>query len=436
MEPSGKQKAGNWYEDIFERSEADSVNQKLRNDAEQIIRGAIRAVTPDETVRKALAGKEFTGRIFVVSVGKAAWQMAKSAAEALHQPYAAGIVVTKYDHVQGEIPGFTSYEAGHPIPDENSFLATQAVLDMTTDLHKDDTVLFLLSGGGSALFEKPLISGAELGDITQQLLAKGADIVEINTIRKRLSAVKGGKFAKHCEPAHIEAIILSDIIGDPLDMIASGPAYPDSSTCEQALKIANKYGLKLSESAWRLLEEETPKELASITSTVIGNVKELCRATMYECKSLGYEPVFLTDCLNIEARAAGAMLSNIARSHSMVNKKLAFIAGGETIVYLSGKGKGGRNQELALGAAAGISGLRHVAVFSVGSDGTDGPTDAAGGYVDGGTLSAAAARGLSIEKSLQENDSYTLLKALGGLIITGPTGTNINDVAVVLIDGA
>ena len=410
------------------------MNQKLRNDAEQIIHGAIRAVTPGDTVRRALKGKGFTGHIFVVSVGKAAWQMAKSASEALCQPYEAGIVVTKYGHVQGEIPGFICYEAGHPIPDENSFLATQAVLDMTADLMEDDTVLFLLSGGGSALFEKPLVSGTELGYITRQLLAKGADIVEINTIRKRLSAVKGGKFAKHCEPAHIEAIILSDIIGDPLDMIASGPAYPDSSSCEQALKIANKYGLKLSESVRRLLEEETPKELASVTSTVIGNVKELCRAAMNECKSLGYEPVFLTDCLNIEARAAGAMLSNIACSHSTVKKKLAFIAGGETIVYLSGRGKGGRNQELALGAAAGISGLRHVAVFSVGSDGTDGPTDAAGGYVDGETVSAAAAKGLSIEKSLQENDSYTLLKALGGLIITGPTGTNVNDVAVVLID--
>ena len=411
------------------------MNQKLRNDAEQIIRGAIRAVTPDETVKRALEGKEFTGRIFVVSVGKAAWLMAKSTAEALHQPYETGIVVTKYGHVQGEIPGFTCYEAGHPIPDENSFIATQAVLDMTTDLHEDDTVLFLLSGGGSALFEKPLISDEELGDITQQLLAKGADIVEINTIRKRLSAVKGGKFAKHCEPAHIEAIILSDIIGDPLDMVASGPAYPDSSTCEQALKIADRYGLKLSESARRLLEEETPKELASVTSTVIGNVKELCRATMNECKNLGYEPIFLTDCLNIEAREAGAMLSNIARSHSMVNKKLAFIAGGETIVHLSGRGKGGRNQELTLGAASGISGLRRVAVFSVGSDGTDGPTDAAGGYVDGETVSVAAAKGLSIEKSLQDNDSYTLLKELGGLIITGPTGTNVNDVAVVLING-
>lgn len=409
------------------------MNQKLRDNAEQIMRGAIRAVTPDEAVRRALEGKEFSGRIFIVAVGKAAWQMAKSAVDVLRQPYAAGIVVTKDGHVKGELPGFACYEAGHPVPDENSFLATQAVLDMTAGLHEDDTVLFLLSGGGSALFEKPLISGEELADVTQQLLAKGADIVEMNTIRKRLSAVKGGKFAKHCEPAHIEAIILSDIIGDPLDMIASGPTYPDSSSCAQAIEIAEKYELTLSEGAWQLLGEETPKELTSVTSTVIGNVKELCKAAMAECQRLGYETVYLTDCLNIEARIAGAMLGNIARSHSEDKKKLAFIAGGETIVYLSGKGKGGRNQELALGAAAGIFGLRHVAVFSVGSDGTDGPTDAAGGYVDGDTLSDAAAKGLSVEKALQDNDSYTLLKELGGLIVTGPTGTNVNDVAVVLI---
>lgn len=410
------------------------MNQKLRDDAEQIIRSAIQAVMPDEAVKRVLEGKEFKGRIYIVAVGKAAWRMAKSAAKALHQTYAAGIVVTKYGHVKGEIPGFTCYEAGHPVPDENSFLATRAVLDMTADLNEEDTVLFLLSGGGSALFEKPLVSGRELADVTEQLLARGADIVEINTIRKRLSAVKGGKFAKHCEPAHIEAIILSDIIGDPLDMIASGPAYPDSSSCAQALDIADKYELKLSEKARRLLGEETPKELSLVTSTVIGSVRKLCRAAMRECKNLGYEPIFLTDCLDVEARAAGKMLGNIARSHSEDKRKLAFIAGGETIVHLSGKGKGGRNQELALGAAAGIAGLQNVAVFSVGSDGTDGPTDAAGGYVDGDTLSAAAAKGLSVEKSLQENDSYTLLKELGSLIITGPTGTNVNDVAVVLID--
>ncbi|MCH5270774.1 MAG: glycerate kinase [Lachnospiraceae bacterium] len=411
------------------------MNQKLRDDSEQIVRSAIQAVTPDEAVKKALEGKEFIGRIYIVAVGKAAWRMAKSAAEVLSQPYESGIVVTKYGHTEGEIPGFACYEAGHPIPDENSFAATQAVLDMTAALKEDDTVLFLLSGGGSALFEKPLLSGEELGDITEQLLANGADIVEINTIRKRLSAVKGGKFAKHCEPAHIESIILSDIMGNPLDMIASGPAYPDSSTSAQAREIADKYALKLSERAWRLLGEETPKELPMVASTVIGSVKEFCRAAMRECKNLGYEPILLTDCLNVEARAAGAMLGNIARSHSRDKKKLAFIAGGETIVHLTGKGKGGRNQELALGAAAGIAGLSHVAICSVGSDGTDGPTDAAGGYVDGDTLSAAEEKGLSIEKTLRENDSYTLLKELDGLIMTGPTGTNVNDVAVVLIDG-
>lgn len=411
------------------------MNQKLRHDAEQIIHGAIRAVLPDEAVKKALKGKTFPGQIYIIAIGKAAWQMAKSAAEVLHHPYQSGIVVTKYGHVKGEIPGFICYEAGHPVPDENSFRATQAVLDMTAGLKEDDTVLFLLSGGGSALFEKPLISGEELGDITEQLLAKGADIVEINTIRKRLSAVKGGKFAMHCEPAHMEVIILSDIIGDPLDMIASGPAYPDSSTSAQALEIANKYEIKLSERARLLLNEETPKNLPLVTSTVIGSVKELCKAAMRECKNLGYEPIYLTDCLTIEARAAGAVLGSIARSHAGNKRKMAFIAGGETIVRLTGKGKGGRNQELALGAAASIAGLRQTAVFSVGSDGTDGPTDAAGGYVDGDTLAEAIAKGFSIENCLRENDSYPLLKELGGLIVTGPTGTNVNDVAVVLIDG-
>lgn len=411
------------------------MNHKLRDDAEQILRNSIQALTPDAAVKKALEGKEFTGRVYVVAVGKAAWRMAQSAVRTIRQPCEAGIVITKYGHTEGEIPGFVCYEAGHPIPDENSFLATQAVLNMTADLKEDDTVLFLLSGGGSALFESPLTSGEELGNITEQLLASGADIVEINTIRKRLSAVKGGKFAKHCEPAHLEALILSDIIGDPLDMIASGPAHPDSSTCAQALEIADKYGLKLSDRARYLLGEETPKGLSSVMSTVVGNVKELCGAAMQECKNLGYEPILLTDCLNTEARVAGAMLGSIALTHSGDRQKLAFVAGGETIVHLTGKGKGGRNQELALGAATGISGLEHVAVFSIGSDGTDGPTDAAGGYVDGDTLAAAEAKGLSIEKSLQENDSYTLLKELGGLIVTGPTGTNVNDVAVVLIDG-
>lgn len=283
------------------------------------------------------------------------------------------------------------------------------------------------------MFEKPLVSEEELSDITKQLLACGADIEEINTIRKRLSAVKGGKFAKLCEPANVYSIVLSDILGDPLDMIASGPAYPDFTTCDQALAIVEKYGLRFSPDALGLLYQETPKALDNVESIITGSVRSLCKAASGICKDLGYEPVFLTDQLSCEAREAGSFLAAIAKSHQDSEKSLAFIAGGETVVHLTGKGKGGRNQEIALSAAQGIAGLKDTAVFSVGSDGTDGPTDAAGGYVDGTTQELLTKEGLDIYQVLQQNDAYPALKKSGGLIVTGATGTNVNDVAVVLI---
>lgn len=409
------------------------MDQALRKDAEQIARGAIEAVSPEAAVRRALAGKTFGGRLYLVAVGKAAWKMAQVAADCLAQPPEQGIVVTKYHHVKAPIPGVRCCEAGHPVPDENTFQATQAVLDMTADLRAEDTVLFLLSGGGSALFEKPLISGAELQDITGQLLASGADIVEMNTIRKRLSAVKGGRFAQWCAPAHVEAIVLSDILGDPLDMIASGPAAPDGSTCADALAIAEKYALRLSAAAMGCLKNETPKELHNVSAQIIGSVRELCRAAGEIAAGLGYAPLLLTDHLDCEAREAGAFLADILRTHAADGRKLAFLAGGETVVHLTGKGLGGRNQELALAAAAGLAGLPRACVISVGSDGTDGPTDAAGGYADGDTAAALAAHGLTVAGVLAENDAYHALKAVDGLIITGPTGTNVNDVAIALI---
>ena len=210
------------------------MNSTLRADADAIVAAAIRAVQPDEAVVRALAHADFPGRVLLVAAGKAAWQMARAACDCLGERVEQGVVCTKYGHVMGPIPRVTCYEGGHPVPDEQSFRATEAALALVEGLTAQDTVLFLLSGGGSALFEKPLVSGAELQDITGQLLASGADIVEINTIRKRLSAVKGGRFAQLCSPARVFSIVLSDILGDPLDMIASGPACPDSSTCAQA----------------------------------------------------------------------------------------------------------------------------------------------------------------------------------------------------------
>ena len=409
------------------------MNPNLHEDALHIVTSAIDAVKPDAAVRRALQGATFPGRVFLVAVGKAGWQMAHAALQCLPTPPAQGIVVTKYGHVLTDLPGIRCLEAGHPVPDENTFAATQAVLDMTADLSPADTVLFLLSGGGSALFESPLVPGAELQAITRQLLACGADIVEMNTIRKRLSEVKGGRFAAHCAPAGVQTIVLSDILGDPPDMIASGPAASDLSTCDEALKIAEKYDLQLSPAARTCLGTETPRHLDNVQMQIIGSVRELCAAAAAQCRALGYEPLYLTDRLNCEAREAGRFLAAIARSHANDGKKLAFIAGGETVVRLTGSGLGGRNQEIALAAAENLSGLSNAAVISIGSDGTDGPTGAAGGYADGGTQAALASAGWNIADALRQNDAYHALQTVNGHVHTGPTGTNVNDVAIALV---
>ncbi len=411
------------------------MNKTLRAHADRIVREAISAVQPDAAVRRVLEGRIFPGRVILVAAGKAAWQMAKTASDIPGSRIDRGVVVTKYDHVSGPIADFACYEAGHPVPDENSFRGTQAALDLVRGLTPQDTVLFLLSGGGSALFEKPLIPAPELQDITNQLLACGADIVEINTIRKRLSQVKGGRFAKLCEPAQVISVILSDILGDPTDMIASGPAAPDSATAEDAKRIVKKYGLRLSDAAQELLNIETPKTLTNVETHVEGSVRELCAAAARVCEDLGYEPILLTDRLCCQAREAGSFLASILKTHADSGKSLAFLAGGETVVKLTGHGRGGRNQEIALAASIGLDGIQNAAVFSVGSDGTDGPTDAAGGYADGDTLAELKAQGVDAHDALRENDAYTALGKVGGLIRTGPTGTNVNDVAVALLRG-
>lgn len=406
----------------------------LREDAKYIIDAALKSAMPDTAVTKALQDFQLPkGKLVLVSAGKAAWQMAKTAADILGDKITSGAVVTKYDHVKAEIPGLECYEAGHPVPDENSFKATERVIELVKDLGEEDAVIFLLSGGGSALFEKPLCTGEELQDVTRQLLACGADIVEINTIRKRLSAVKGGKFAHICAPAKVFSVVLSDIIGDPLDMIASGPAYPDASTSEEAVAIAEKYGLTLTEEMWTLLKQETPKELNNVQTQITGSVRQLCKSAEETCRALGYKPTVLTASMRCNARDAGSFLASIAQYHADTETSLAFIAGGETVVRLTGKGKGGRNQEIALSAAEEIAGIPGAAVFSLGSDGTDGPTDAAGGYCDSQTREKLAAQGILIPTVLQNNDAYNALAKCDGLLITGPTGTNVNDVSILLI---
>ena len=234
----------------------------LRENADKIMRAALAAAMPDAAVRAALEKAQFAdGRLILIAAGKAGWQMARAAYDQLGSRIDSGVVVTKYDHSKGPIGNLDIHEAGHPVPDANSFKGTQAAIDAVTGLTEKDTVLFLLSGGGSALFEKPRIPEADLNRLTKELLACGADIVEMNTVRKRFSAVKGGRFAQLCQPAQVFTIVLSDVLGDRLDMIASGPAYPDSSTTEDALRIVNKYQLSLTDEMRQLLLEETPKKL-------------------------------------------------------------------------------------------------------------------------------------------------------------------------------
>ena len=409
---------------------------KLRETAVEIAREAIDAVKPDAAVRRALSSAAFdpAGKVLLVAAGKAAWRMAAAASNILGDRLARGIVVTKYGHLEHPLPRIVCHEAGHPVPDENSFRATEAVLDFVKGLSPHDTVVFLLSGGGSALFEAPLVSGVELADVTRQLLACGADIVEINTIRKRLSRVKGGRFAAACAPARIFPVVLSDILGDPLDMIASGPAATDTSTCAQAQAIVTKYNLKLSPGVLACLAQETPRVVENVETVVAGSVRELCAAAASACTARGFAPEVIDTAVADEARVAGRRLAEIVRAHEADGVRRAFIMGGETVVKLTGHGKGGRNQEFALAAAPILDGLPNVALISVGSDGTDGPTDAAGGCVDGETAARLRARGLSADRALAENDAYPTLAAVDGLVVTGPTGTNVNDVAIGLVD--
>ena len=403
----------------------------LYADAQTILREAIAAVQPEAAVTRALAQlPPCHGRRILVAVGKAACPMASAALQALDGHVHAGIVITKHGHGVPLPAPLQVLEAGHPVPDAATYAATAQALALTANLTPADQVLFLLSGGGSALFEQPLLPPQELADVTQQLLACGAAIAQVNTIRKRLSAVKGGRFALHCAPAQVWSVVLSDVLGDRLDMIASGPACPDRSTAEEALEIVNRYALRLSPQALACLRRPTPSALPNAQSIVTGSVRQLVDAAARTCRRLGYDVEILTDCLQSEARDAGRWL---AREALVRSGPRALLAGGETVVHVMGAGLGGRNQELALSAAAQIAGQRALAIFSFGSDGTDGPTDAAGGYVDGQTQAALARQGISIPDVLARNDAYHALEACGGLIMTGPTGTNVNDLSVALL---
>ena len=415
----------------------------LRQDAHKIIEVSIEAVLPDAAVKSALKDKDFNKAVTVIAIGKAAWRMAQASCSVLGDQIRQGLIVTKYGHSQGALPNFEIVEAGHPIPDENSVLGAEKALEMVSITDpKEDLILFLVSGGGSALFElpQPGLNLREIMDITDQLLSRGANISEMNTVRKHLSRVKGGRFAEACGQTELFAVVLSDVIGDPLEVIASGPAFADSSTSAEAFNVLDKFNITYSDQVKAAIDRETPKSLPFSESIITGSVAKFCDAAAAACEALGYLPIILSTEMTGEASELGQTLASLAReallgkgSPYKLRPPCAIILGGETVVHLSGKGKGGRNQETALAAAFGIQDLDHVVIFSVGSDGTDGPTDAAGGIVDGHTLERIRSAGLNPCELLAENDSYHALQVSGDLIMTGPTGTNVNDLMVVLI---
>lgn len=400
----------------------------------KIVEESIESCLPDKAVTRELKSlPKVKGRKILIAIGKAAYQMAKTALES-DIKFDQAVVITKYNHLKTNLENAVCFESGHPISDENTIKASQYAYDLVGNLTEDDLLVMLISGGGSALFEIPLISFEEIQDINKQLLKKGADIVEINTIRKRLSKIKGGKFARHCCPAKVYNIILSDVIGNRPDMIASGPTYEDFSTCEDALNIVNKYGLVLSEAARKCLNEETEKNLTNITTKISGSVDQLCLKAKEILEDEGYKTDILTTFMDCEAKEAGYILSSIAKSKSAYKDRIAYIFGGETIVKIKGNGKGGRNQELALASAKHIRGLKNVQIISFSSDGTDGPTDAAGAFVDGYTMDKLKEKNINYDEVLDNNDSYNALNKIGQLIKTGPSGTNVNDVSIVLIN--
>ncbi len=432
---------------------------KLRADAQGIFQAALEAVDPYVLVKKAVrkvadgltvGGREIRlsrqSRLIVIGAGKAAAPMAAAIEEILADRLSAGAVVVKYGHGL-PLTKIRLMEAGHPLPDENTLRGTRMIFDLLQGLTSDDLVLMLLSGGGSALFELPAngISLADLQQVNSILLACGATIEEINAVRKHLSQVKGGQLLRFTHPAQVVTLALSDVIGDRPEAIASGPTVPDSTTFSDVSKIFVKYDITdiLPKVILEYIGEgisgrisDTPKPGDPIFDRsifqIVGNNRLLLDAALRHAESLGYQTRILTDCLQGEARDQGRGLAEVLKKAKVAGRPICLLAGGETTVALRGSGLGGRNQELALAAAIDLDGSLNNLVLSAGSDGTDGPTDAAGAIADGTTLTRATALGLDATDYLERNDTHYFFKPLHDLLITGATLTNVMDLVIML----
>lgn len=445
---------------------ANEINRRAREIVINAIERSIEAADPKNIVRsrvkiveqkliiddKSFDLRQFK-RIFVVGGGKASGYMAEALEEILGDRIDGGLIVVPRglaDKVK--LSYIKVHEASHPIPDESSVEGARRIIEIAEEAGESDLLICLISGGGSALMAYPH-EGISLEDkrrVTEILLKCGAKIDEINAVRKHLSRFKGGRLAKAAYPATVISLMLSDVIGDPLDVIASGPTVPDTTTFRDAINVLKKYGVwgAVPETVRKLLLdgesgliEETPKVgdpcFKKVHNFVIGNNRLACMAAVDELRKEGLNTLLLTAYMEGEARVVGSFLGSIAKevitSGNPVGRPAGIVAGGETTVTVTGSGKGGRNQEIALSAAFRISGIESVVVASFSTDGVDGPTDAAGAIADGSTLRRSRELGLDAERYLLNNDSYTFFKQLGDLIFTGPTGTNVNDVTIIVV---
>lgn len=430
----------------------------------RLYRAAVRAVDPRRATVRVLHRRgdlltvagitialDTIRNVSVIGFGKAAAVMAQGVEAVLGDRITRGIVVTKYEHALSTAH-ITVVEAAHPTPDEACIEATTRVLECIANATADDLVLCLISGGGSSLFEKPVvgITLADMQETTDQLLRAGAPISALNTVRKHLSAVKGGQLARRVAPARLVALILSDVVGDPLDVIASGPTVPDPTTYADALAMLDAYDLRDSvpitvhdflEAGERGEHPETPKEgdavFARTYTRVIANGQAALDAAAREAERMGLPTLVLTSSIEGEAREVAPTWVSIARQVRMHAQPLAppccLLAGGETTVTVTGDGLGGRNSEFALAAAIALDGLDGVVIASLATDGGDGPTDAAGAVVTGRTVAVARRKGFDSGAFLARNDAYSFFAKTGGLVCPGPTGTNVNDLMIALI---
>jgi hydroxypyruvate reductase len=412
--------------------------------ARKIARAALDAVDPAECVRRAMETIDLGNprRVFVLGAGKASAAMAQALGGGVH----AGWINTKYGHGVA-LDRIVCHECGHPVPDEAGVAGARRIAELAREATEDDLVICLISGGASALMPLPAghLTLADKQAATSLLLASGAPIEELNCVRKHLSAIKGGRLARLAAPARVISLILSDVVGDDPGVIGSGPTAPDATTFEEARRILHRRGVwdRLPRSVREHLvqaEDETPKPddpvFRGVENVIVGSNRLALEAARNKSESLDFRTLLLSSAIQGEAREVArvhaAILREIRETGNPVARPACILSGGETTVTLRGSGKGGRNQEFALAAARDIEGLEGVLVLSFGTDGTDGPTDAAGAFADGSTVERADALGFDATRHLDENNAYPLFEALGDLFVTGPTRTNVMDVYLLL----